>query len=66
MDKKYIVIESEGFGVMESPITEVFRSEFNNKEDAECFLKNYRKDNGLSWCNWETPYTYKIIEQNGK
>lgn len=62
--KTYTVIESEGFGVLESPMQEKFRKTFNTREEAEEFLDSYRKDKNLSWANWETPYTYKIKEDN--
>ena len=61
-DENYTVVESEGFGVMESPIKEVFRRSFQSKLEAETFLDSYRKDKNLSWANWETPFTYIIIE----
>ena len=60
---KYIVTESEGFGTMESPIKVVFRKDFRNPIEADKFLYEYRKDEGKSWANWETPFTYEIHKQ---
>lgn len=56
----YDIVESKGFGVVESPIIEMSRKTFNDIGVALNYLYINRKDKNLSWNNWETPYTYKI------
>lgn len=56
----YDVIEYKGFGVVESPTIENDRKPFPSIEEAIDYLQSNRKDKGLSWANWETPYSYII------